>query len=274
MCNNPNAINQPPAAINQTDLAPNMASTTSAAPEDARQHNQPAIKQHLMGKGFPEALSRFISFNELCYWKEHEVDQVFARVQATADEIRNPDLQTFSVRPSAAEQAAGLGPTDFIKPPWEQLTESAAVLGALCVNRKGEFRTNPPEGYAALSHVWAQGLGSDSQTGGLHRSLVEQLFDLVEPHGIKWIWTDSLAIPGGKRELEFVEEELKAMLINAMADIYRKASKVIVLDALTLRLDSNDPVSVAVILCFGSRYLYFLLYFLFFRILSQPLTTL
>jgi len=221
---------------------------------EPRRQNQQAMKQHFMNKGFPEALSRFISFNELCYWKEDEVDAVFGRLRATADEVKDPKLRSFSVKLSAAEEAAGLGPTDFVKPTWEDVKASAAVLGALCVNREGEFCINPPGGYAALSHVWVQGLGSDSQNRGLHRSLIEQVFDRVEQHGnIKWIWTDSLAIPGGGRELRFVEEEMKAMLINAMANIYRQASKVIVLDALALRLDSKDAVDVAVILCFGSK---------------------
>jgi len=231
-------------------------SSTNRSPHP-RQQNQRGIKQHLISKGFPEPLSRFISFNELCYWSTDEVDVVFRRLRATADEIKDPKLQSgFSIKLSVAEETAGLGPTDFVKPSWEHVKASAAVLGALCVNRKGEFCINPARGYAALSHVWAQGLGSDSQNKGLHRSLVEQVFDLMDRRGmnVQWIWTDSLAIPGGGLELRFVEEEMKAMLINAMADIYRKASKVVIFDALTLRLDSKDAVDVAVILCFGSEW--------------------
>jgi hypothetical protein len=127
------------------------------------------------------------------------------------------------------------------------------VLGALCVNRNGEFCLNPPAGYAALSHVWAQGLGSDAHNRGLHRSLVEQVFKKAGRLGVAWIWTDSLAIPGGGDELGFVEEEAKATLINAMADIYRKAKQVIVFDSLALRLGSVDEVDVAVALCCGSK---------------------
>jgi len=62
-----------------------------------------------MNKGFPEALSWFISLNELCYWKEDEVDAVFGLLRATAEEIKDPKLQSFSVRLSAVEEAAGLG---------------------------------------------------------------------------------------------------------------------------------------------------------------------
>ena len=80
------------------------------------------------------------------------------------------------------------------------------------------------------------------------------MFDKVEPLGIKWVWTDSLAIPGGKRALNFLEEELKGKLINAMANIYREARMVLVFDALCLQLKSTDPVQVAIMLSLGSAY--------------------
>ncbi|KAK4235618.1 ankyrin repeat-containing domain protein [Achaetomium macrosporum] len=218
---------------------------------EPRQPNHRAVKQHLLAQGLPESISKALAMNELCYWTEQEVDQVFNRMHATPDEIKDPTLPSFSINLSAAERAAGMGPSDFIKPSWEQVKESAAVLGALCVNRKGEFCVNPSAGYAALSHVWAQGLGSDAQNRGLHRSLVEQVFKKAEPLGVTWIWTDSLAIPGGGEELGFVEEEAKATLINAMADIYREAKQVIIFDSLVLRLGSVGEVEVAVALCCG-----------------------
>jgi len=235
------------------DVQSILAALRESLENRPRERNNLAIKRHLMGKGFPEPLSRVTALNELCYWTEQEVDDVFGRLLATPDEIKDPELKSFALNLSAAEEAAGIGPTDYVKPSRAEVEHSAAVLGALCVNRKGEFRTNPPGGYAALSHVWAQGLGSDDQNRGLHRSLIEQVFDRVAPLGINWIWTDSVAIPGGGQELEFAEEELKAELINAMADIYRKARQVIVFDALALRLASTDAVDVAVILCFGSK---------------------
>ncbi len=229
------------AALGQINLEP-------------RQRNNAAIKELLLAKGFPESIARPMAMNELCYWTVQEVNDVFGRLSVTPDTIRDATtLRSFTVRLSPAELATGNGPTDFVKPSWRQVEESAAVLGALCVNRKGEFRTNPPEGYTALSHVWAQGLGSDAQNRGLHRSLIEQVFEQVDTLNVNWIWTDSLAIPGGGEELRFTEEEIKAKLINAMADIYRKAKQVVIFDALTLRLSSTDPVDVAVILCSGSK---------------------
>jgi hypothetical protein len=127
-------------------------------------------------------------------------------------------------------------------------------MGALCVNRNGMFCTNPEGGFVALSHVWSEGLGADDDNRGLHRDLLHQVFDKVEPLGIKWVWTDSLAIPGGKRALNFLEEELKGKLINAMANIYREARMVLILDALCLKLNSTDPVQVAIMLSLGSAY--------------------
>ena len=217
-----------------------------------RQPNNRAIKQLLLTKGFPESIAKPVSMNELCYWTEKEVVAVFDRLRATVDDIKNPDLKSFTVQLSPAEVAAENGASEFVKPTLEQVQESALVGGALCVNYKGGFRVNPPGGYAALSHVWSQGLGSDAQNRGLHRSLIRHIFTRVSPLGVKWVWTDSLAIPGGGEELKVVEEEMKAGLINAMADIYRKANQVIVFDALVLRLASIDAVDTAVFLSLGS----------------------
>jgi hypothetical protein len=140
-----------------------------------------------------------------------------------------------------------------VKPTLEDIQESVAKMGALCVNRSGSFCVNPKEGFVALSHVWSQGLGADDDNRGLGRDLLHQVFDKVESLGIKWVWTDSLAIPGGKRALDFVEEELKGALINAMANIYREARMVLVFDALCLRLNSTDPAQVAIMLSLGSK---------------------
>lgn len=235
-------------AENNIDLSAIMAALRGIE----RQPNNRAIKQLLLTKGLPESIAKPVSMNELCYWTEKEVSAVFDRLRATTDEIKNPDLKSFAVQLSPAETAAGQGASEFIKPAREQVLESALVRGALCVNYKGEFCVNPPGGYAALSHVWSQGIGSDAQNRGLHRSLIRHIFTRVSPLGVKWVWTDSLAIPGGGEELEVADEEMKAGLINAMADIYRKANQVIVFDALVLRLASIDTVDAAVILSLGS----------------------
>lgn len=216
----------------------------SAGRREERRPNNREVKRYLLTKGLPEAIASSMSMNELCYWTEKELDEVFHDLHASTDEISN-GLRTFRIQGDSNDAGA------MVKPSLEEVSQSAEVLGALCVNRDGQFRVNPGEGYVALSHVWAQGLGADDDNRGLHGNLLDQVFTKLEPQGIKWIWTDSLAIPGGKRALSLIEEELKATLINAMADIYRKASQVIILDALCLRLDSVDPVKTAVSLCCG-----------------------
>ena len=187
--------------------------------------------------------------NEFCYWTEKELDEIFHDLDLpTGTPLDN--LVSFRVQASQVSSAnAGV----FVKPTPEDIQRSVNYLGALCVNRDGHFSINPKEGFAALSHAWSQGLGADDDNRGLHKSLLDQVFDKVEQLGIRWIWTDSLAIPGGKRALSLLEEELKSALINAMADIYRQANHVVVLDALCLRLNSTDPVKVAAVTCLGSR---------------------
>ncbi|KAF2787616.1 hypothetical protein K505DRAFT_257298, partial [Melanomma pulvis-pyrius CBS 109.77] len=215
---------------------------------ERRQPNNRAIKQYLLDKGVPERIAWATSMNELCYWTEKELDDVFNDLDLPPNAVL-PSLVSFQVRGNQAGQASA---SDFVKPTLEDIEKSAEILGALCVDRNGQFRVNPEEGFAALSHVWSQGLGADDDNRGLHKSLLQQVFDKVEPLGIRWIWTDSLAIPGGKRALNFIEEELKGKLINAMADIYRQAKQVVIFDALCLRLNSIDPVKVAAVTCLGT----------------------
>ncbi|KAK4665365.1 hypothetical protein QC763_401225 [Podospora pseudopauciseta] len=45
---------------------------------------------------------------------------------------------------------------------------------------------------------------------------------------------------------------MKSRLINAMANIYRQAKQVVIVDALALRLWSNDPANPGVVLGFGN----------------------
>lgn len=233
-----------------------ISSILAALATIERQPNNRSIKAYLLAKGFPESVAHPVSMNELCFWTEEEVDLIFDRLHLSRDELRDWDgLKSFTIQPSSTDATAGNGAADFVKPTMDEVEMSAKVGGALCVNRNGEFCINPSGGYAALSHVWSQGLGGDPQGRGLHRSLVTQIFDKLAASGmrdVKWIWTDSLAIPGGGEELTVVEEEMKAKLINAMAGIYRNAKEVIVLDALVLRLASVHEVDVAVCLSLGS----------------------
>lgn len=214
------------------------------------QPNNRVVKKYLLNKSVPEPIAQSNSMNELCYWTEKELDDVFNNL-AVAQGAPLDQLVSFTVRHAQGSSAHA---PDFVKPTLEEIQESVNKMGALCVDRSGRFCTNPEEGFVALSHVWSQGLGADDDNRGLHRDLLHQVFDRIEIMGIKWIWTDSLAIPGGKRALNFLEEELKGALINAMANIYREARMVLIFDALCLRLNSTDPVQVAIMLSLGSKY--------------------
>ncbi|KAF1934421.1 uncharacterized protein M421DRAFT_50757, partial [Didymella exigua CBS 183.55] len=215
---------------------------------EVRQPNNRAVKQYLLNKGVPEAIAQSNSMNELCYWTEKELNEAFDNLTVPRGAPLD-QLISFTVRHTQSNSAHA---PDFVKPSFEEIQESVNKMSALCVNRSGTFCTNPAGGFVALSHVWSQGLGADDDNRGLHRDLLHQVFDRVEPLGIKWVWTDSLAIPGGKRTLHFLEEEVKGTIINAMANIYREARMVLVFDALCLRLNSTDPIQAAVMLSLGN----------------------
>lgn len=212
-----------------------------------RQPNNRSVKQYLLNKGVPERIAWLTSMNEFCYWTEKELDETFDALDLPAGVPLN---QLISFTPQTGSQGST---AEFVKPTQEDIQRSVDCLGALCVDRNGSFCINPTDGFAALSHVWSQGLGADDDNRGLHKSLLDQVFDKVESLGIRWIWTDSLAIPGGKRALNLLEEELKGALINAMADIYRQAQYVVIFDALCLRLNSTEPVKVAAVTSLGSK---------------------
>lgn len=233
------------------DLTAIMDALQAYQRRENRQPNNRAVKRYLLKKGIAELIAQSNSMNELCYWTENELDEVFCNL-AVAQGAPLGRLISFTIR--QPQGIGGANAPDFVKPTFKEIQESVNEMGALCVNRSGTFCTNPAGGFVALSHVWSQGLGADDDNRGLHRDLLHQVFDKVEPLGIKWVWTDSLAIPGGKRALNFLEEELKGKLINAMANIYRKARIVLIFDALCLQLNSTDPVQVAIMLSLGSAY--------------------
>ena len=232
------------------DLTTIMDALQAYQRSESRQPNNRAVKQYLLNKGVSEPIAQSNSMNELRYWTEKELDEVFGNL-AVARGAPLGHLVSFTIRQSQSRVAHT---TDFVKPTFDEVQESVDKMGALCVNRSGTFCTNPAGGFVALSHVWSQGLGADDDNRGLHRDLLHQVFDKVEPLGIKWVWTDGLAIPGGKRALNYLEEELKGKLINAMANIYREARMVLVFDALCLQLNSTNPVQVAIMLSLGSAY--------------------
>jgi hypothetical protein len=231
------------------DLSAIMNALQGYQRRETRQPNNRAVKQYLLNKGVAERTAWSNSFNELCYWTEKELDEIFSDLHLP-DNTPLANLVSFQIQSRSGQQGIT---ADFVKPDLKDIKDSAGVLGALCVDRLGRFCTNPKEGFVALSHVWSQGLGADDDNRGLHKSLLEQIFDKIEPLGLRWVWTDSLAIPGGKRALNLQEEELKGTLINAMANIYRQAKYVVIFDALCLRLNSIDPVKVAAVASLGGK---------------------
>ncbi|CAG8953382.1 hypothetical protein HYFRA_00010129 [Hymenoscyphus fraxineus] len=139
----------------------------------------------------------------------------------------------------------------WVKPDFALVERAAVEKKALCVNKYGEFRLLEYE-YTALSHTWSEGLYADNENLGIPRGVLDQLFSkLATLEEIEWVWIDSLAVPGGDRDLNVTEEKIKLALINNMDNIYTKAQTVVILDALVLNLNSNDLVDVAVCLLCG-----------------------
>lgn len=155
---------------------------------------------------------------------------------------------------STRNPGAGLPDSELLKPDVKLMLESVERHAALCVNEAGEFSLRDTD-YVAMSHVWIEGVGADLDNRGLPRRLIKCIFEKIRGMGVDWIWLDSLAIPGGVEHLGLQEEILKTSLINCLADVYRKAKAVVILDALVLRLKSTDPIETAVILCCGGKLL-------------------
>ncbi|KAH6662179.1 hypothetical protein B0J14DRAFT_611042 [Halenospora varia] len=223
-------------------------SARAAAP---RVKNNNAIKNILSHWCIPEDIANTVSKNELCYWHESEVQGVFARLDTTPAAIKR-GLRSFETETSSADKSAmATRDNDFLKPNVGLMLQSVEKHAALCVNEAGEFSLRDTD-YVAMSHVWIQGVGSDLDNRGLPHHLIRSIFARIRSMNVEWIWLDSLAIPGGVDALSLHEEELKASLINCLADVYRKAKAVVILDALLLRLRSVDPVETAALLCCGA----------------------
>lgn len=114
------------------------------------------------------------------------------------------------------------GRTHWVKPDLELVEQAATEKKALCVNRDGKFRLLE-SGFVALSHTWAEGLYADSGNRGLPHCVLDQVFEKLNcvPEA-EWLWIDSLAVPGGDRDLSVHEEKIKVELINNMAVIYKR----------------------------------------------------
>jgi hypothetical protein len=69
----------------------------------------------------------------------------------------------------------------------------------------------------------------------------------------EWFWLDLLAVPqirGDEQDVKMLRE-LKTNVVNSLVHVYRNADSVIILDSLTLQLDSVDLCAVAALLSCG-----------------------
>lgn len=188
--------------------------------------------------GIPIARGIYVAQHELRGWSSDEVSAIFDKIHglpAASDTVRRP-------YPWQAQH--------WVKPASALVERAANEQLALCVDALGDWQLLEND-YVALSHVWDEGLHADPGNRGLPRSVIDQLFAMLQPLNAKWLWLDSLAVPGGRRDLTLNEELVKTRLINNMDNVYRKAKYVVILDSLLLRLKSQDPVDVGVTLLFS-----------------------
>ena len=198
----------------------------------------PFYEKTCLRYGLPRGRGRYVAQNELWGWSSDELSAIFGKIHglpAASDTVRRP----YSWQPQHR-----------VKPASALVERAANKQLALCVNARGDWELLEKD-YVALSHVWDEGLYADPRNRGLPRSIIEQLFVMLQPLNVKWLWLDSLAVPGGRRDLTLNEELVKTKLINNMDTVYRNAKYVVILDALLLRLQSQDPVDVAVTILFG-----------------------
>ncbi|KAK1811421.1 hypothetical protein LTR12_014231 [Friedmanniomyces endolithicus] len=95
--------------------------------------------------------------------------------------------------------------------------------------------------YIAISHIWADGLGSSS-TNTIRQCQLRRLADRLaairerEQCGPLCIWVDTLCVPVGP-----TLQRQRDSQIQKMHEIYQKAYAVLVLDADTLTVEESDP---------------------------------
>ncbi|KAI1362064.1 hypothetical protein F5Y08DRAFT_313072 [Xylaria arbuscula] len=98
---------------------------------------------------------------------------------------------------------------------------------------------NKPTPFIAISHVWADGLGGDSETG-LNSCQVERLHTLcasvLRPPECPWFWLDCLCI------IPKTYKEVYYKALDRIKDVYKCASSVIVLDK-TIQKCSMDSTT-------------------------------
>jgi hypothetical protein len=139
-----------------------------------------------------------------------------------------------------------------VKAPIEKIKDAARNEQALCVNRDGRFEVRSG-GYIALSYVWAELMcwtkPEDEKWEIDDRGINKQHFDYVfkkfSRTGCSWMWWDLLSMPPD------LPNDLRALVTNTLSKVYRNADAVVVLDALTQRLEVRNTTDIAVALRCG-----------------------
>ena len=155
-----------------------------------------------------------------------------------------------------------MGMTAFVKAPLHLIERSVQEGAALCVNRKGQFKILT-KGYTVMSYVWAEIMGWQSKQGfgpvdislrkkGIHYFHFLKFFDRCN---CEWLWVDLIAMPEVLEDMSADEKQriqcLRVTIINQLRGLVRSADKVVVLDALLLRLSTASPIDVGICLVLG-----------------------
>ncbi|KAL7279683.1 hypothetical protein ACG7TL_006090 [Trametes sanguinea] len=151
-------------------------------------------------------------------------------------------LDTFTASKYVPRHTQSRCKCDYIKPPPGAVQQllSQGLIPVVCFDGRA-LRVVPARQtpYVAISHVWLEGMGSTTEDG-LPSCVIKRIADLttriLPKHGGAF-WMDSLCVPQ--------EGSLRKRAIKFMADTYRGAAKVLVIDdcirtQCSVRKDAED----------------------------------
>jgi hypothetical protein len=211
---------------------------------------QRRVQETLLRYGIVPNIARSVAQVGLRNFSSEELSTLFGRLQRHGPGLKTFDFASTSLISGLSNLLTRTGTSAWLKPPGELMERSAKECLALCVNAAGEWALRESD-YFAISHVWEEGIQADPGNRGIPLTHVQQIIKRIHQVGAEWIWLDGLAIPGSSRALTLEEEELKAAIINNLAGIYKRATSVIIFDALVMQLQSTNLIDVAVCLVCG-----------------------
>jgi len=150
----------------------------------------------------------------------------------------------------------------FVKAPTSMVEEANAAGAALCVNVTGKFCIKR-SGYVVVSHSWYESMGWDGPGGvvevdlglrkrGIQKRHLCRFFDRCDA---EWLWLDFIAMPEVLEDMSESErtetERLRVGVLNNLHAIYTQADHLVVLDNLTIQLQTGSLIDVGVVLCAG-----------------------